>query len=116
MCLRSKAILLGRRRRQAQLDEARDLVLDPQETVLEFQTLRLLDEQPISLITHCFAARHQEVLQSYVGGSMRQHLEGRNVRLKRVSTLIGARVPTQDRKSTRMTSSHQCASRMPSSA
>src|SRR3546814_201529 len=95
MGLRSKAILLGRRRRQAQLDEARDLVLDPQETVLEFQTLRLLDEQPISLITHCFAARHQEVLQSYVGGSMRQHLEGRNVRLKRVSTLIGARVPTQ---------------------
>ncbi|UYO92307.1 phosphonate metabolism transcriptional regulator PhnF [Pollutimonas sp. M17] len=95
MGLRSQAILLGRRRRPAHPDEARDLALGPQEPVLEFQTLRLLDEQPISLITHCFAARHREVLQHYGGGSMRQHLEGCNVRLKRVSTLIGARAPTQ---------------------
>src|SRR3546814_18284421 len=84
MGLRSKAILLGRRRRQAQLDEARDLVLDPQETVLEFQTWRLLDEQPISLITHCFDARHPAAFQCYLGCSLRQHLEGRNDRLKQI--------------------------------
>ncbi|MFW7342811.1 phosphonate metabolism transcriptional regulator PhnF [Pollutimonas sp. H1-120] len=95
MGFRSKAILLGRRQRPAHPDEARDLALAPQEAVLELQTLRMLDEQPISLITHCFAARHQETLGDYGGGSMRQHLEQKNIVLKRVSTLIGARTPTQ---------------------
>jgi len=95
MGFRSEAILLARRQRPAHPDEARDLALAPQEPVLELQTLRMLDEQPISLITHCFSARHHAALEGYGGGSMRQHLERKNIALKRVSTLIGARTPSQ---------------------
>ncbi|MGB3289061.1 MAG: GntR family transcriptional regulator [Burkholderiaceae bacterium] len=95
MGLSLQAVLLARRRRPARADETRELALAGDEAVLEFQTLRLLDEQPISLIAHCFAVRHEALLQGYGGGSMRQHLEDRGVRLKRVSTLIGARAPTQ---------------------
>lgn len=95
MGFRSEAILLSRCRRPAHPDEARDLALAPQEPVLELQTLRMLDEQPISLITHCFSARHHAVLGDYGGGSVRRHLERKNIALKRVSTLIGARTPTQ---------------------
>jgi GntR family phosphonate transport system transcriptional regulator len=95
MGFRSEAILLSRLQRPAHPDEARELALAPQESVLELQTLRMLDEQPISLITHCFSARHHAALGDYGGGSMRQHLERKNIALKRVSTLIGARTPTQ---------------------
>ncbi|MGB6103658.1 MAG: phosphonate metabolism transcriptional regulator PhnF [Pusillimonas sp.] len=95
MGFRSEAILLGKRQRPATPDEREALQLDECERVLEFETLRLLDQQPISLITHCFAARHQTHMQSYAGGSMRAHLALQGIRLKRISTLIGARAPSQ---------------------
>lgn len=90
----SEAVLLGKRERPAIPGELADLQLSGSEPVLELQTLRLLDQQPISLITHCFATRHRKLMQSYKGGSMRGHLARQGVALKRVSTLIGARMPS----------------------
>lgn len=95
MGFRSGAVLLARREREAKDDEIADLQLYTEETVLEIRTLRLLDEQPISLITHCFARRHLEFVHAYTGGSMREHLARQGIRLQRSSTLIGARTPNQ---------------------
>ena len=94
MGFQSEALLLGKRERPAIPGELKDLQLHDEESVLELQTLRLLDQQPISLITHCFATRHRKLMQSYKGGSMRGHLARQGVALKRVSTLIGARMPS----------------------
>ena len=90
----ARAVLLGKRERAAQPDEARDLQLHEAEGVLVFETLRFLDEQPISLISHCFAKRFRPLMQSYSGGSMREHLAQQGVPLKRMSTLIGAQSPS----------------------
>src|SRR5690606_12595058 len=95
MGLRSQAILLGRCRRPALPDEINDLALDPQEVMIEVETVRLLDEQPIRVLRHRLAARPEDLLQWYAGGSMRQYLAAKDIKLKRVSTLIGARAPTQ---------------------
>lgn len=95
MGFQSDAVLLGRCQRLASPDEAKDLALDAQDHVLEITTLRLLDGQPISVIAHCFSARRTEALHAYRGGSLRLHLEKQNIALKRASTLIGARIPTQ---------------------
>lgn len=94
MGFRSKALLLGRLERPPLPDEQKDLRLNDGEPVLVLETLRLLDDQPISLISHCFAGRHRSLLHSYHGGSMRRHLTQQGVSLKRVSTLIGARTPS----------------------
>lgn len=91
----SSAVLLGKRVRPARPDEQADLQLHAEEPVLEFETLRYLDGQPISLITHCFAQRHRQLVNSYSGGSVREHLARQGVPLKRMSTLIGARTPSQ---------------------
>ncbi len=95
MGFHSRAIVLGKRKRTATADESQALQLNNDERVLEVETLRFLDDQPISLISHCFAERHQNVVHGYSGGSMRAYLAQRGIRLKRVSTLIGARTPTQ---------------------
>jgi GntR family phosphonate transport system transcriptional regulator len=94
MGLHSEAILLRQRKRQATLDEARHLALGADLAVIELQTLRLLDGQPLSLITHCFAARRHALLSTYKGGSMRQHLQAQQIVLKRAFSLIGAGLPT----------------------
>jgi GntR family phosphonate transport system transcriptional regulator len=95
MGFRSDAVLLNRRQRPAKADEANQLALDEQDLVEEITTLRLLNEQPISLIVHCFSARRSGVLEAYKGGSLRLHLEQQAIALKRASTLIGARAPSQ---------------------
>lgn len=94
MGFHSQAIVLGKRQRAATPDESLALRLHDDESVLEFETLRLLDEQPISLISHCFAERHQDLVHAYRGGSMRAYLAQQGIKLKRISTLIGARAPT----------------------
>lgn len=94
MGFHSRAVLLAKRERPAQPDEARDLHLKDEEPVLEFETLRYLEEQPISVIKHCFASRNHALVQSYTGGSMREHLAQQGVPLKRMATLIGARSPS----------------------
>lgn len=94
--LRSTALLLDKRVRSAKSDEIADLRLGPHERVVEFDTLRLVDDRPISLISHCFAERHGALMRSYQGGSVRGHLARQGVVLRRVSTLIGARAPSQN--------------------
>jgi len=96
MGFRSGAVLLSQRERSARPDEQDNLQLDGDERVLEYETLRLLDDQPISLITHCFAERHRALMGSYRGGSVRKHLAQQGVVLRRISTQIGARTPAQD--------------------
>lgn len=95
MGFRSDAVLLNRARRPARPDEAKDLALDEQGQVVEITTLRLLNEQPVSLIVHCFSERWAEALEAYQGGSLRLHMEHKVTGLKRASSLIGARAPTQ---------------------
>src|SRR5690606_3649270 len=74
MGYQSEAIVLGRRTRAGAPEESRSLNLNEGEAVIEIETLRLLDRQPISLITHCFAERHQAIVHDYSGGSMRAYL------------------------------------------
>lgn len=95
MGFRSAAVLLRKLERAAAPDELQDLQLSDAEPVLEVETLRLLDDQPISVIKHCFAGRHRKLMDAYRGGSMRTHLAKHGVSLKRISTLIGARAPTE---------------------
>ncbi|UHL65017.1 GntR family transcriptional regulator [Paralcaligenes sp. KSB-10] len=95
MGLQSEAVLLHRHRRQASPEEARHLAPNRDEAIIELHTLRLLGGQPISLIRHCFATRQEHLLETYRGGSVRSHLEGQNVFLKRVFSLIGAGLPAQ---------------------
>src|SRR5690554_6272067 len=94
--LRSTALLLDKRVRPAKTDEIADLKLEPEERVIEFDTLRLLDDRPISLISHCFAERHGALMRRYQGGSVRGHLARQGVVLRRVSTLIAPRAPSQN--------------------
>lgn len=95
MGYRARAVLLGKRERPAKPDESLELGLREDEPVLELRTLRFLDDQPISLITHCFAGRHRALVGAYEGGSVREYLARRGVPLRRLSTLIGARAPSQ---------------------
>ena len=95
MGFRSEAVLLGRKDRIATPEERKELALADSDRIVELKTLRLLDDQPISLITHCFSTAYRHILQTYEGGSLRLHMEKNNISLKRISTLIGAREPTQ---------------------
>lgn len=90
----AEARLLGSVQRSAEALEIEQLGLSPQEEVVEYRTLRLIDDSPISLIRHCFAARHAEVLKEYKKGSMRRYLKQQGHELTRVSSLIGARLPS----------------------
>ncbi|CAM3187737.1 phosphonate metabolism transcriptional regulator PhnF [Pseudomonas floridensis] len=90
-----EAIVLLRRECQANAEDALHLGLDEQAPVIELQTLRKLDSQPVSLIVHRFSARYSEWLVDYQGGSLRQHLAARDLPLTRQQSLIGARLPTR---------------------
>jgi len=94
--LQTEARLLKRQERAATDDEARRLALADGERLIELTTLRLLDGEPISLIAHCFGARHGEAVRDYRGGSLRAHLADQDIVLKRTDTWIGARSPATD--------------------
>ncbi len=95
MGLHSEAQLIKRQQRMANAEEAKDLGLDPAEAVLEITTLRFLNGQPISIINHCFSIRREPLLRHYQTGSLRSHFDKQGISLRRMSTLIGARIPTQ---------------------
>ena len=95
MGFRSEALLIKRLQRIARADEVKDLALGRADGVLEITTLRFLNEQPISIINHCFSAVREPLLHDYETGSLRSHLDQKGISLKRISTLIGARIPTQ---------------------
>jgi len=94
--LHAEARLLAREQRAPSPWEADKLGLDPDGLLIEIRTLRLLEGEPISLIRHCFGARHRAVLEDYRGGSMRAHLASRHMHLRRSATWIGASNPSAD--------------------
>jgi GntR family phosphonate transport system transcriptional regulator len=89
-----QARLLGRRLRQARSYEESALQLDCDAQVFELRTLRLLDGQPMTLITHCFAAHYAYLFEDYRDGSVREHLKREGWELNRTSTHIGAQMPS----------------------
>jgi len=64
--------------------------------MIELQTLRKLDHQPVSLIRHRYCASRAPLLADYTGGSLRQYLRERDLPLTRTQSLIGARLPNRD--------------------
>lgn len=95
----TKAKLLGVVRRDAEQVEAQHLGLETGTEVVEYRTLRLIQESPISVIRHVFALEHAELLAGYKQGSMRRYLRGQGQVLTRAFSLIGARMPTMQESS-----------------
>ncbi|BBP77597.1 MULTISPECIES: phosphonate metabolism transcriptional regulator PhnF [Pseudomonas] len=91
-----QALLLRRRHCPASREDARHLELQEQAPLIELQTLRLLDEQPVSLIRHRYCASRARWLDPYNGGSLRQFFADRKLPLTRTFSLIGARLPSRD--------------------
>ncbi|MDB6143525.1 MAG: putative gntR-family regulatory protein [Pseudomonas sp.] len=91
-----EAKLLKRRHCLASREEAQHLGLADQAPLIELQTLRLIDGQPVSLIRHRFCASRTDLLAPYSGGSLRQFFAERNLPLTRTFSLIGARLPSRE--------------------
>ena len=114
--LRTEARLLARRQLSASAEEARHLQLAEGAALIELSTLRLLDDEPVSLIRqyldekrlfivpdapvslirHRYCASHAERLADYQGGSLRRYLGERDLPLTRRFSLIGARLADRD--------------------
>lgn len=92
----ARAQLLKVYRRPANHDELTQLALAPGSTILEYRTLRFIDEEPISVMTHYFSSGYEALLQDYKRDSMRHYLKERGCELQRASSVIGARLPTVD--------------------
>ena len=93
---RSDAVLLRRSVRRSAAEEARHLKLNEGDDVIELVTLRLIDDQPASLMTQVFSLRHEPLLRSYTGGSVRTHLERQDITLTRVFSVVAAALPSED--------------------
>jgi GntR family phosphonate transport system transcriptional regulator len=94
-----EAVLLQRRHCLATRDEAQQLQLTEHAPLIELQTLRRIDGQPVSLIRHRYCASHAPLLADYKSGSLRQFLAARDLPLTRASSLIGARLPSREEAS-----------------
>lgn len=91
-----EARLLQRRSCLANREEAGHLGLADQAPLIELQTLRMVDGQPVSLIRHRYCASRTEMLAPYIGGSLRQFFAERDLPLTRTFSLIGARLPSRE--------------------
>jgi len=91
-----EAVLLKRRYCFASREEAQHLGIAEMAPMIELQTLRKLDNQPVSLIRHRYCASHAPLLADYNGGSLRQYLRERDLPLTRTQSLIGARLPNRE--------------------
>lgn len=91
-----EAVLLQRSHCVASRDDAQRLGLAEQAPLIELQTLRKLDGQPVSLIRHRYCASFADLLADYQGGSLRQYLAARDLPLSRTQSLIGARLPGRE--------------------
>ncbi|MNO76315.1 putative transcriptional regulator PhnF [compost metagenome] len=91
-----QALLLKRRYCFASREEAQYLGIAEMAPMIELQTLRKLDNQPVSLIRHRYCASHAPLLADYNGGSLRQYLRERDLPLTRTQSLIGARLPNRE--------------------
>ncbi|HEY0290396.1 MAG TPA: phosphonate metabolism transcriptional regulator PhnF [Pseudomonas sp.] len=94
-----EAVLLQRRQCIASREEAEHLGLPQHAPLIELQTLRRLDGQPVSLIRHRYCASRSELMADYKGGSVRQFLAARDLPLTRTFSLIGARLPNREEAS-----------------
>lgn len=97
--LATEARLLGVNQRTAEPKEWQYLQLKEGSEVVEYSTLRLIKEMPTTVIRHVFSVEHTDLLAEYKRGSMRQYLRERGQVLSRVSSLIGARMPTTQESS-----------------
>ncbi|RRV04513.1 phosphonate metabolism transcriptional regulator PhnF [Pseudomonas sp. v388] len=91
-----EAVLLLRRACTASRDDAEHLGLAEHAPMIELQTLRKVDGQPVSLIRHRYCASLGDMLADYQGGSVRHHLAQRDLPLSRTLSLIGARLPGRE--------------------
>ncbi|WPN48809.1 MULTISPECIES: phosphonate metabolism transcriptional regulator PhnF [unclassified Pseudomonas] len=91
-----EAVLLKRRYCFASREEAQHLGIAEMAPMIELQTLRKLDNQPVSLIRHRYCASHAPLLADYCGGSLRKYLSERDLPLTRTQSLIGARLPNRE--------------------
>lgn len=91
-----EALLLLRRPCVASREDARHLGLAEHAPLIELQTLRKLNGQPVSLIRHRYCASLTGLLADYRGGSVRHYLAERELPLSRDLSLIGARLPGRE--------------------
>ena len=94
-----EAVLLQRRQCVATREEAEHLGLEENAPLIELQTLRRLDGQPVSLIRHRYCASRAGLVADYKSGSVRQYLASRDLPLTRTFSLIGARLPSREEAS-----------------
>ena len=94
-----EAVLLQRRQCVATREEAAHLGLEEHAPLIELQTLRRLDGQPVSLIRHRYCASRTKLVADYKSGSVRQYLASRDLPLTRTFSLIGARLPSREEAS-----------------
>jgi GntR family phosphonate transport system transcriptional regulator len=99
MGLGVETVLLQRRQCVASREEAEYLNLVEHAPLIELQTLRRLDGQPVSLIRHRYCASRSRLMADYSSGSVRRFLAERDVRLTRTFSLIGARLPSREEAS-----------------
>jgi GntR family phosphonate transport system transcriptional regulator len=94
-----EAVLLQRRQCTATAEEAEHLGLYLNAPLIELQTLRRLDGQPVCLIRHRYCATRAPLIADYTSGSVRQFLAERQLPLTRTFSLIGARLPSREEAS-----------------
>ena len=94
-----EAVLLQRRHCTATAEEAEHLGLPLNAPLIELQTLRRLDGQPVCLIRHRYCATRAPLIADYTSGSVRQFLAERQLPLTRTFSLIGARLPSREEAS-----------------
>jgi GntR family phosphonate transport system transcriptional regulator len=94
-----EAVLLQRRQCTATAEEAEHLRLPLNAPLIELQTLRRLDGQPVCLIRHRYCATRAPLIADYTSGSVRQFLAERQLPLTRTFSLIGARLPSREEAS-----------------
>ncbi|MBB6431368.1 phosphonate metabolism transcriptional regulator PhnF [Algisphaera agarilytica] len=94
----ARSIVIGRRMTAASEGVARWLKIEPLSRVVQLDALRLVNDQPVLLTTHFFAADPYEPLYlEYDGGSLHGALREKfGVELKRMESLITARLPMDE--------------------
>ncbi|WP_426114424.1 phosphonate metabolism transcriptional regulator PhnF [Pseudomonas sp. DSP3-2-2] len=91
-----EATLLHRNECLATAEDALHLGVAEHAPLIELNTLRRLDGQPVSLIRHRFCASRSEMLAAYRSGSLRQFFAARQLPLTRILSLIGSRLPSRE--------------------
>lgn len=94
----ARSIVVGRRITAATDGVAKWLQIEPQSPVVQLDTLRLVDDQPVLLTTHFLPSDPFEPLYlNYDGGSLHEMIrECFGLTLQRMESLITARLPQEE--------------------